>query len=187
MISDENAEILPVLATIAMDKGDIEGAIAYLANLDHHKLTFPTEHILKSFERILSKASDTSSHVVQGINKFLKLLGLRPDWRKTLSPFVDIIVSQKKSSWFFRLVEKDDPNDLSNKRLGMLLAIKSGNIDEAIGQSLYQVKSILSKPEISPEEQEILKLHVGLLIYAGKKREASSLVRMVERIKGVKL
>ena len=182
-ISEEDAEILPILTVIAMEKGDLEGATTYLSDIKSKKLPLPVESLLKPFWEILN-SSESSPPTIKNIIKFLRALAGRPDWKEVLSPFLDLIVAQEKDSWF---CESNMEDDLNCKKLLILLALKKENLEEAIRQSLSCVKNIMAKSEISHEDQDMLKLHAGLLLHAGKQREATSFIRMLERIKGIRL
>jgi len=183
LVSEEDAEILPILAVIAMGKGDLEGATLYLGDIKSQKLPLPMENLLKSFWEVLN-LSEPSSSTIKNTIKFLKALAMRPNWKEILPPFLDIIISQKKDTWFN---ESSMENDLSCKKLLILMALKKANPEEAIKHGLSCVKDIIGKPKISHEDQAMLKLHAGLLLHAGKQKEAISFIKMIERIKGIKL
>ncbi|MEM4134479.1 MAG: glycosyltransferase [Candidatus Micrarchaeia archaeon] len=162
------------LASLALQDGHINAAFYCLGQIlryEHSEL--PVHSIIPLFQNALS-LTDASSQELEAIDTFLLTLASRKDWKDVLLPFLDVLISQNKTAFF---IKNDTLHDIKRTRLEVLIHIRKGSIIDAIRRSFAFMRSIPKRKDLSPDEVEIVKLHAGLLVQSGKKREAIFLLK----------
>lgn len=165
------------LAVLSLEQGRITDVMDYLTMLTKTpEIHTIIDEMVRIFHHAISIITDSSLPELERTERFLVGLAARPDWKDLLPPFIQAIVSQRKTLCF---IKKEPVSHPIRARIDILLCLQSGHITEAVRRSFAAVQNALKKQSLSSEEIEMLKFHAVLLTKAGREREASALIKRI--------